>query len=464
MGIVHNRKNAVAALLFLSSVTLASASNAAEVANIPIVDAPVGTPGLGGGIRAGSIPYIGEEQGSDLVPLYLYEGKYFFAHGTSGGVHLFRNDQFTFDVLARYRFQRLDPGDNPRLAGLHERDQTVDAGIGATLRGNWGKLEASWVADTLGRHEGEEAQLDYSYPIDRGRWLFSPWLNLTWSDETLLDYYFGVDADEVASGRPEYRPTSGTSYGVGINTSYQVSRNLLAFFNLGIFRLDDTIHNSPIVDEDTISVAYLGAAYMFGNVFEPQDTPLERRGEWSWRVNYGYQAEGNISTDNLTGDLSSSSLVDTNVGGVTLSRLVIAGPRVDMYARFALFRHFESEYQDNFWSYTPYLMAMGKGYFPWREKVAFRFGFGMGFSYAERVPMQEQVKQANKGKETSHFLNYLEWTVDVPVDSFIKSKSVRDCYVGLTDVHRSGIFATADILGNVAGGSDWITFHVECLR
>ena len=45
-----------------------------------------------------------------------------------------------------------------------------------------------------------------------------------------------------------------------------------------------------------------------------------------------------------------------------------------------------------------------------------------------------------------------------------KSEAVRNCYTGLSIVHRSGIFGTSDILGDVAGGSDWITAHLECKR
>jgi len=48
--------------------------------------------------------------------------------------------------------------------------------------------------------------------------------------------------------------------------------------------------------------------------------------------------------------------------------------------------------------------------------------------------------------------------------SLIKSTLVRNCFVGVTVVHRSGIFSTSDILGDVAGGSDWYTAHIECLR
>ena len=76
----------------------------------------------------------------------------------------------------------------------------------------------------------------------------------------------------------------------------------------------------------------------------------------------------------------------------------------------------------------------------------------------------EQVKQAKKDATSSHLLNYLEWTLDFPVNQIFDSKAFRNCFIGITDVHRSGIFASADILNNVDGGADWLTLHLECLR
>ena len=85
-------------------------------------------------------------------------------------------------------------------------------------------------------------------------------------------------------------------------------------------------------------------------------------------------------------------------------------------------------------------------------------------SYAESVPIAEQRKQANSGGNTAHFLNYLELQLDFPLRRLSKARWLQNCYAGVTVVHRSGIFGTSDILGDVAGGSDWITAHLECKR
>ena len=138
---------------------------------------------------------------------------------------------------------------------------------------------------------------------------------------------------------------------------------------------------------------------------------------------------------------------------------------MDFLGRLAWFRHYEEdEGNGNFNSYNAYIMAMGKGYSGWTGEEWFRWGFGFGMSYAETVPIEEQRKQESRGENTAHFINYLEMMVDFPLRRVSRAEWLQDCYAGLTIVHRSGIFGTSDLLGDVSGGSDWITAHLECVR
>ncbi|MFP6806092.1 MAG: hypothetical protein VB957_02735 [Pseudomonadales bacterium] len=107
-------------------------------------------------------------------------------------------------------------------------------------------------------------------------------------------------------------------------------------------------------------------------------------------------------------------------------------------------------------------MVLGTGYSPWTERELFLYGFGFGFSYAEKISAVDAYKQRNG--DAACFLNYMKAQVDFPLRNFFKAKSLRGCHVGLTIVHRSGIFASSDILGNVSGGSDILTTHLECKR
>jgi outer membrane scaffolding protein for murein synthesis (MipA/OmpV family) len=199
-------RTTVTRLLAAALLGAASWVSAQEVAEIPFFSASPGTAALGAGFRLGQSAYLAsdneDQRTLDLIPLYLYEGKYLFARGTAGGVHLVRNDSFEVNLYTRYRFQKLDPSDNSYYEGLDKREQSLDAGLELGLKQNWGEIKLDWVTDTLGRHDGQEARFVYRYRFDAGPWSLSPYISWTWQDANLTNYYFGVSEAEARPDRP----------------------------------------------------------------------------------------------------------------------------------------------------------------------------------------------------------------------------------------------------------------------
>jgi outer membrane protein len=99
--------------------------------------------------------------------------------------------------------------------------------------------------------------------------------------------------------------------------------------------------------------------------------------------------------------------------------------------------------------------------FPWSHRVTTRVGFGIGVSYAERVPYSEVTTQAERERNTSKLLNYLEPSIDVSVGDLFGNKRWHDVYFGFAVSHRSGIFATSQLLGTVDGGSNYLYAYLE---
>ena len=114
--------NTVRLACLASALLLAMTARSQEVAEIPFFDAPDGTVGLGGGIRGGQSPYFAsdneDQRDKDLIPLYLYQGRYLFFRGAVGGVHFVRNDTYEVNLYAKYRFQKLDPDRNVFYTGI----------------------------------------------------------------------------------------------------------------------------------------------------------------------------------------------------------------------------------------------------------------------------------------------------------------------------------------------------------
>ena len=125
----------------------AGLASAQEVAEIPFSNAPEGSAALGGGLRGGQSPYLATDNEDarqlDLIPLYLYEGKYLFIRGVAGGVHLFKNESLELNFYTRYRFQKLDPDSNAYYEGLEKREQSLDAGLELGINRNWGALNST---------------------------------------------------------------------------------------------------------------------------------------------------------------------------------------------------------------------------------------------------------------------------------------------------------------------------------
>jgi outer membrane scaffolding protein for murein synthesis (MipA/OmpV family) len=455
--------------------TAAQAGN--PVTEIVAGDIPQGTLGLGFGWRWGDSPYRGvDDIGSidnenaseyDLMPFYLYEGKYLFAHGSTAGVHLFRNEHFALDAILSYRFDRLETERDAFFNGVEEREQTLDGGLRAAFKGDWGELSASWVTDTQDHHNGEEIDLTYRYRWQLDRWAISPFASYIYSDEDLTGYYYGVSPGEAREDLPVYVPGSATTIRAGVNTSYRWSKRMRLFANLAVDFLGSEVKDSPLVDEDVVPTAMVGLAYAFGNVLDDSGTSRrnpERSGEWSWRVNYGYTAEETFHTVHR-GNIKRNDDVHTYLAGLTLGKLALDGRRIDAWGKISINRRLENGLQEDFWEINPYIMLKGTGYSPWSNREIFRYGFGYGFSYADKVPMVEQVKQEKRDRNTSHLLNYLEAQVDFPLRNMFGNRGWwKNCYAGLTLVHRSGIFGRVDLIGNVSGGSDVLTGHLECVR
>ena len=93
----------------------------AQTAGILVGEA--GSAGLGGGLRLANDLYFAvdneDQRQFDLVPLYLYNGRFVFFRGTAGGVHVIHNDNFELNLLGR------DLADDVWLVA-HDHDAVID--------------------------------------------------------------------------------------------------------------------------------------------------------------------------------------------------------------------------------------------------------------------------------------------------------------------------------------------------
>jgi outer membrane protein len=424
------------------------------------VAAPGGA-GIGAFVRTERSPYRGAGAQHDFLPMYLYEGERLYFHSHSIGLKFGHvSSEPRFDVFLRRRFEGTPYGDIPEsLAGMARREPGIDAGASGQVGGAWGIAFAEILHDVSGASRGSELRLGYRYPWRNGRLWLRPHAILGIRNNPLNNYYYGVRPDEATPSREAYTARGGLAPEIGLYAAYSLSERWRVLAGYTMTRLPPSITQSPIVDTRVQREFTLGLMYDLSPEHEawPEHRPLIVR---------AYNGDSTNCHVLLVAELrcTSTHTADrTGVAGFELGRPFIDrvnGWPVDVAGFLGIQRHREEGFQPDFWSVRAYVKTYFYG-FPWDRSLRTRVGLGLGLSYAQKIPLMEQRDLAARGRNTSKLLNTFDPTIDVSVGDLIGSKRLRETYVGFGVSHRSGIFGTSQLLGNVNGGSNYIYTYIE---
>jgi len=396
----------------------------------------------------------------DFLPLYLYEGERVYLHTQSVGLKFRPSATRRFDVFLRHRFEGHPTDDIPPiLAGMDRREQGIDAGVSAQWSGPWGVAYAEALRDVTSASRGNEVRLGYRYPWRRGRLLLRPHAIVGLRSARLNDYYYGVRPSEATPERPAYEAGAGVSAEIGLYALYQLTERWRLLAGATLTRLPATVGASPIVERRTLGTLSVGAMYDLS----PSREAWTKGKPLIVRAFYGASSDCNVMQIAELRCTSTNEKDKTGIAGFELGRPFIQrlnGWPLDIAGFVGLIRHNEAGLQPDFWQINAYF----KGYFygfPWDARVRTRLGWGVGLSYAQQVPFVEQRDQAARGRVTSKLLNTFDPTADVNAGDVLGVKRLRETYVGVGVSHRSGIFGTSQVFGNVNGGSNYIYGYVE---
>ena len=447
--------------LFLLSALLLPLEAGASVNVVVDQVATMGSAGLGAILRAERSPYKGVGTNYDLVPLYLYEGERVFVHASRVGLKLVDRPENRIDLFLDYRFEGYPSDRTPAsLAGMSVRRPSVDLGLAYRYRWGWGNLDAEVLHDADNVSRGTELRLGYSTDWQSGRLHLRPGLTLSRRDAKLNNYYYGVSAGEATAATPYYMPGAGTDLWLGLYGTYDLTNRWRLLGAAGVNILDRKVRDSPIVNDRPQPGILLGLAYDFGNhkpALAPAASPL------LLKVLYGRSTDCNLLPAMTLRCTSTHTADNTRIAAVEIGRPLVErvnGWPLDFVGYLGALHHDENGLQQDSWQLDAYIKVYYYG-FPWSRYVRTRLGMGAGFSLAQRVPYVEERDQARRGRDTSKLLNYLDPSIDVNVGDLIGSQSLKDTYFGFGVSHRSGIFGSSQLLGNVNGGSNYIYSYFE---
>lgn len=136
--------------------------------------------------------------------------------------------------------------------------------VSGTMGGVVGTLAVT--APFSGDAKGMFVEGEISYPLRvTDRLLIVPGLRATWADKKYLGRYFGVNAQQaVASGLPEYRPSSGfQDAGATLAIKYRLTDHISVVGSALMTRNFDRVMDSPFTERKWQPAGILGVAYTF---------------------------------------------------------------------------------------------------------------------------------------------------------------------------------------------------------
>lgn len=215
--------------------------------------------GLGVGAIFNDSPYAGEGTRVMPIPLVSYNGERFYFRGVGAGWKFIANDSFELAAVAKLRFDGFEVDDLGRqeLARngidhrlLEDRDKALDLGLNMKWTGRAGELEVELLADATDTSGGQEASLQYGYPIEVGKGRLTPSVGVTWQSKDMANYHYGTLPEEVARGVVDYKPGAVTLPSIGLSYFRPVGEkwSLIAFARHT--RLPDEIQDSPLIEPD----------------------------------------------------------------------------------------------------------------------------------------------------------------------------------------------------------------------
>lgn len=206
--------------------------------------------------------YDGGESDAEIVPALKYRSGRFFIDGLSVGYDLYGQDNLTLYSAISFDLSG-ERDDSDDLDDMDDFDTATSLELGAEWETPNGNFEIELASDISDTHDGTQVGLGYSYPVRLESMWVSFGVEANWLSGDYGDYYYGVDADEVRPGRPEYEVDDTWVYGINAGALYPIDKNWSFTAGVSVEFYEDEITDSPIVVEDQVTQVFTAISYTF---------------------------------------------------------------------------------------------------------------------------------------------------------------------------------------------------------
>jgi len=205
----------------------------------------------GVGLAYAETIYRGKDDTVTAIPIISYIGDRFMFFGTFATYRMFQQGEFSASLKAELRFDGYEASDSVYLAGMDEREISLDGGFVLSYAPkDLLTLELEYLHDLASRHKGSETSLAISKTYQQASFSMKPKVSVHAFDKDFVDYYYGVKTKEVTASRARYIGKSAVNTVAGLELSTHKFLGGVTTLNMDYTWYADEITDSPIVDKD----------------------------------------------------------------------------------------------------------------------------------------------------------------------------------------------------------------------
>lgn len=395
--------------------------------------------GVGAMYRTATIPYMTEDSTvSTFFPMLFFENEYIFLDGIESGIKLYETDDWRLSAITRMHFV-----DIPEKYQNEVQADTNDVGVQLQYKMKNDQFIDLEVMNDL--HGRPFSNLRYSAYFENGSFEYRPYAQLQWNTSKYNSYYYGLGLEDISSGIDTL---------FGIDAKYHVWSNLYLLARAQARVLGSDARDSQYIEDTIDADLYFGFGF-FNNKNKPlkeilDTTPYLRIAHgWATPSNLNEIISGNMEKDPYNNQLTSLFY------GYPLADDFFGLP-MNIYLTPGFVYHHSSEVQNASQEFVIAIKAYYTIPLPWKV----RFGLAEGLSYITDVTYIEQTEMDEKGYESSKFLNYLDFSLDIHLGDIFGEK-LNDLWLGYSIHHRSAAFESSSRFGRIKGGSNYNTVYLQ---
>lgn len=170
-----------------------------------------------------------KEQDDSVVPLlnFGYHGDDFNIDfsGANYRVYGTDSDRVNIGVLLTSSGLAYDDDTSDALKGMDDKDLSIDLGLNADFRLGTGVISTYFQHDISGAYKGYLAGARYFDITTIGDADLVSFAGVMLQSKDFVDYYFGVNLNEVRANRPAYTGGASLAYELGYKLIYPLNEN-----------------------------------------------------------------------------------------------------------------------------------------------------------------------------------------------------------------------------------------------